>query len=351
MASIPRGLDGIWESLSEEKRSGFKNPHEALYYEKYLANNHFWDETDRQSAKNAVDEMRAVERAANTLSIPWLLSALSQMGEGYFFLDRYGPTEMIGLDGESVKDKGYFKGITVERVRSNPRTNRFLFDDDVRRLEAYITMPDCGSGSVFKDFCSFLQRGYHSGNRLAGILADGDNGFFGTTKRDILIQVDVKYSRPRPGSDEEKNFFTRMASRNDQYTVVAASLHVGKWNFKQYLSPNSRRMGELKSLGYFDQVGLTVEGTKGLEELVIYTQPSLDSPPLYEIVHHEELQGMREGETWTDKELSLLEMMGLKDEIFIDTARPPRIMKILREATGGFLENNYNFTSTRKMML
>jgi len=350
MANISGGWDEPWKSLLEEKRNGFKNPHEALYYEKYLTNNHFWDETNRQSAKNAVDEMQAVERAANTFSIPWLLVALSQMGEGYFLLDRYGPDLACALEGENVKDKGYFKGITVERVRSNPRTNRFLFDDDVRRLEAYITMPD-GEGSVFKDFCGFLQRGYHSGNRLAGILADGDNGFFGTTKRDILIQVDIKYTRHRPGSDEEKNFFTRMASSNDQYTVVAASMHVGKWNFKQYLFPNSQRMERLKYLGYLDQVGLTVEGTKGLEELVIYTQPSLDSPPLYEIIHHGELQGMREGESWTEKELSLLEMMELKGEIFIDTNNPPRIMKILREATGGFLENKYNFTSTRKMML
>lgn len=316
----------IWEKLMGESQHNVADP--LMYGKEYL--NGKWDDSYRQSANASVDLLSVVGEVGMSLSIPNLLFLLSKQKEGYFSLedtpcakDHY--TKEF-FNRKPIKE-GFFKGVTVEKRRNPPNNNNEL------RFSAYITMPDV-EVSVFRGLSTFLDTQYYS-SRLLGILTDADDGWLDTNNKDVYIQVDLR--------EDATSLLAGGRKEISPWSVISASMHVGKWKFKQYVTPASNTMALLMGNGFKDQIGLTIEGSKGLEEMIIYTDPTGYHPPLYDVIHHGDLKGMREATVWTKKELALLEMMEIRNEIFIDTENPPRIMSLLRKVGDHHLSNSHNY--------
>lgn len=229
--------------------------------------------------------------------------------------------QFFGVDIRDPSDPGSRPGWASERrsisitvkLPSNARWNAFGCID--RMLE---TSPRTPGGSL-RQFLYLLSKfGWFSGEHDFNIEA--------TVKRRNRDRDRDLMAAWTSGYGGGGSYFENDA-RDEVWDLEQVTASVGSWQFVQYASIiRSTEASRMASLGYKDQIEIKKFGTKGMEQIHLYLNSNGDLQPTYIIHRRDELEGLIGGETWTEKELRLAEMMELRDEIFLDK---PELFPIL----------------------
>lgn len=242
-----------------------------------------------------------------------LLYSLAHFDREYFDIIDYGvsatPFEyecFIGqFFGVDIRDATNRKGLgwakerrnisIYVRLPSNSRWNAFGCID--RMLDNSPRPP----GKPLRHFLYLLSKfGWFSG--------DHDFNIEATVKRRDRVPDYIAYFG---GS-------LRNGDRDEVWDLEQVTASVGCWQFIQYPSSiRSVNAGRLASLGYKDQIEIKKFGTKGMEQIHLFLSGGTLEPG-YTLHRSEELEGIIGGDTWTEKELRLAEMLELRSEIFLD---------------------------------
>lgn len=264
-----------------------------------------------------------------------MMHALAQFDREYFdLIDR--DYQRLDNPFEAQRYVGQFHGVDI---RDATQRGGLGFPMQKREISVYVTMPNHANWNVFKCLDNMLDTGPVRHGRGLGqfMYLMSRYGWFERGAHDLYIVAKVKARSSRDimsqwGLNYGGSYSDR--AREPDWELEEVTVSVGDWSFTQYphgLSvPHSRRMA---SYGYSDQIAIRKSSTKGMEQIHLYLDGRGDHQPLYDIYRDNELDGLIGGDTWTEKELRLAEMLDIRGEIFLDKPDLFPILGVIRQLT------------------
>lgn len=290
-------------------------------------------------------EMVPIHKRGVDLSLPGIMSCLSHAKEHYFTLeDGYGPNsnpfERMNLY------TGYFGGLQIEERDLGER-----WENTKHLISGTVSLPYGTPWSVFYGLSQFVDRHHRPHDSVSQPPRGGSllhlldkHGWFNKEHTDIFFQAEVAAKnipswRQNYGSKKYSNHERYV---NEDWDLISTSMHIGPWRFSQdYRLRSGSFQGPMRNLGWDDQIIISKELGKQLENIILYLDPTGRRSPRWEIYREEELRSHIEGDTWTDNDLRLLEMLDLRDEVFLDKPKKFPILSGIGQVTKEFLQSEH----------
>lgn len=297
-------------------------------------------ETSRHAAlttSNKWGQMIPVHNEGVDFSLPGIISSLSNAPERHFTVD-FG--DQNPFEGRYL---GYFQGLHIEEERQDsPWSNR------KHTLSCLVSMPTNSPWSVFKGLSRFVDEHHQpQGNRRyaprGGFLLHllGNYGWFEGRHTDVLFRADVEakanLSWQQAHGTSKYSDYAREED-DDGWSLRSTSMHIGPWRFSQdrrIRSGSSQAI--LRGAGYRDQIIISKESSKQMECIILYLDSTGRGEPLWEAYREDELRSLIGGDHWTQKDLRLLEMLELRNEVFLDKLEEFPILEHIRQVTPGLV--------------
>ncbi|UYL85009.1 hypothetical protein pEaSNUABM55_00236 [Erwinia phage pEa_SNUABM_55] len=300
--------------------------------------------TEHHSSNSAEKwaEMVPVHKRGVDLSLPGIISSLSHANERYFTLeDGYGPDSN---PFESMnRFTGHFGGLQVEQ-----EGGRSAWDKKKHRVTGMVSLPSGTPWPVFHGLSRFVDRHHRPhdsvkhpprGGFLLHLLEK--YGWFDRKHTDVFFQANIEAAP----SVSWQNLGGRKYSDYGRYeepdwNLTSCSMHIGPWRFEQDTRLRSGSFqGVMRSIGWSDQIVISKERGKQMESIILYLDTSGRGEALWEPYREEELRSHIDGDTWTENDLRLLEMLDLRDEVFLDKPEQFPILSGIGRVTEDFVRS------------